>query len=65
MPLNENDLSLLIDIVDCAMDIDAFTKDIGFHEFEKDRMRRLAVERGNWKLLGKPQIRLLKKRKPS
>jgi uncharacterized protein with HEPN domain len=45
MPLNENDLSLLIDIVDCIMDINEFTKEIGFNEFEKDKMRKLAVER--------------------
>ena len=45
MPLNENDLSLLIDIVDCIFDIDEFTKGIGFYEFEKDKMRKLAVER--------------------
>jgi uncharacterized protein with HEPN domain len=45
MPLNENDLSFLIDIVDCIMDINEFTKEIGFYEFEKDKMRKLAVER--------------------
>jgi len=45
MPLNENDLSFLIDIVDCIMDINEFTKEIEFYEFEKDKMRKLAVER--------------------
>jgi len=45
MPLNENDLSLLVDIVDCVMDISEFTKEIEFYEFEKDKMRKLAVER--------------------
>jgi uncharacterized protein with HEPN domain len=45
MPLNENDLSFLIDIVDCISDIDEFTKEIEFYEFEKDKMRKLAVER--------------------
>ena len=45
MPLNENDLSFLIDIVDCIIDINEFTKGIQFYEFEKDRMRKLAVER--------------------
>jgi uncharacterized protein with HEPN domain len=45
MPLNEDDLSLLIDIVDCIMDINEFTKAIQYHEFEKDKMRKLAVER--------------------
>ena len=45
MPLNENDLSFLIDIVDCIMDINEFTNGIKFYEFEKDKMRKLAVER--------------------
>ena len=45
MPLNENDLSFLIDIIDCIIDINEFTKGIEFHEFKKDKMRRLAVER--------------------
>ena len=45
MPLNENDLSYLIDIVDCIMDINEFMKEIKFYEFENDKMRKLAVER--------------------
>ena len=45
MPLNENDLSFLIDIVDCIFDIDEFTKEIEFYKFEQDKMRKLAVER--------------------
>ena len=45
MPLNENDLSFLIDIVDCIFDINEFTSGIQFHIFEKDKMRKLAVER--------------------
>jgi len=45
MQLNENDLSFLIDIVECIMDINEFTKDIQFHEFENNKMRKLAVER--------------------
>ena len=45
MPLDENDLSFLIDIIDCIADISEFTKGITFHEFEKDKMRKLAVER--------------------
>ena len=45
MPLNENDLSFLIDIVDCIFDINEFTNGIQFHIFEKDKMRKLAVER--------------------
>jgi uncharacterized protein with HEPN domain len=35
MPLNENDLSFLIDIVDCIMDINDFTKGIEFYELKK------------------------------
>ena len=45
MPLNENDLSYLIDIVDCILDINDFTKSVLYTEFEKDKMRKLAVER--------------------
>ena len=45
MPLNERDLSYLIDIVDCIMDIKEFTESIEYDQFEKDRMRKLAVER--------------------
>jgi uncharacterized protein with HEPN domain len=45
MQLNENDLSYLIDIIDCIMDINEFTKSIEFYQFEKDKMRKLAVER--------------------
>jgi uncharacterized protein with HEPN domain len=45
MPLNENDLSYLIDMVDCILDIKEFTKSILYNEFEKDKMRKLAVER--------------------
>jgi len=45
MPLNENDLSFFIDMIDCINDINEFTNEIQFHEFEKDKMRKLAVER--------------------
>jgi uncharacterized protein with HEPN domain len=45
MPLDENDLSFLIDIVDCILDINEFTQGIEFYKFEKDKMRKLAVER--------------------
>jgi uncharacterized protein with HEPN domain len=45
MPLNENDLSYLIDIVDCIQDITEFTKSVFYSDFEKDKMRKLAVER--------------------
>jgi len=45
MPLNENDLSYLIDIIDCIMDINEFTNSVEYYQFEKDKMRKLAVER--------------------
>jgi uncharacterized protein with HEPN domain len=45
MPLNENDLSYIIDIVDCILDILEFTNSVSYYEFEKDKMRKLAVER--------------------
>jgi uncharacterized protein with HEPN domain len=45
MRINENDLAYLIDIADCVIGIEAFIKGIRLHEFEKDRMRKLAVER--------------------
>jgi uncharacterized protein with HEPN domain len=45
MPLNENDLSYIIDIVDCILDINEFTRSISYNEFEKEKMRKLAVER--------------------
>ncbi|WP_461256683.1 HepT-like ribonuclease domain-containing protein [Treponema sp. R80B11-R83G3] len=45
MPLSENDLSYFIDIIDCIFDINEFTNSIEYHQFEKDKMRRLAVER--------------------
>ena len=45
MPLSEEDLSYLIDIVDCVIDIYEFTKSIEYYQFERDKMRKLAVER--------------------
>jgi len=48
MRLNENDLSYLIDIVDCIIDINEFTASIEYSQFEKDKMRKLAVERHYW-----------------
>jgi uncharacterized protein with HEPN domain len=45
MQLNENDLSYIIDIVECIMDINEFTKSVSYNKFEKDKMRKLAVER--------------------
>jgi len=38
MQLNENDLSFLIDIVNCIKDINDFTKEIQYHEFENEKI---------------------------
>jgi len=45
MRLDEEDLSYLFDIIDCILDIKEFTDQIEYHQFEKDKMRKLAVER--------------------
>jgi uncharacterized protein with HEPN domain len=45
MSLNENDLSYLMDIIDCIIDINEFTNSVEYYQFEKDKMRKLAVER--------------------
>jgi len=45
MPLSEEDLSYFIDIIDCVMDINEFIKPIEYYQFERDKMRKLAVER--------------------
>jgi uncharacterized protein with HEPN domain len=45
MPLSEKDLSYFIDIVECIIDINEFTKSIEYYQFENDKMRKLAVER--------------------
>jgi len=45
MQLDENDLSYLIDIVDCILDINEFTNSVNYNQFENDKMRKLAVER--------------------
>jgi len=45
MQLNLRDVSYIIDMYDCIKDIIEYTKSITYYEFEKDKMRRLAVER--------------------
>ena len=45
MPLSEEDLSYLIDIIDCVIDINEFTESLEYYQFERDKMRKLAVER--------------------
>jgi uncharacterized protein with HEPN domain len=60
MPLNENDLSYLIDIVDCIIDINEFTQSIYYADFEKDKMRKLAVER-QMEIIGQAAGKISKK----
>jgi len=45
MLLVERDISYLVDIFDCVEDVIAYTANISIHDFEQDKMRRLAVER--------------------
>jgi len=45
MPLDENDLSYLMDIIDCIRDINEFTGSVEYCQFEQEKMRKLAVER--------------------
>jgi uncharacterized protein with HEPN domain len=45
MQINEQDISYLLDILECINDIISFTSNISFNDFERDKMRKLAVER--------------------
>lgn len=45
MQLKEEDLAYFYDILECIDDIESFTTGVTFHEFQKDKMRKLAVER--------------------
>lgn len=45
MPLDERDLSYLLDMLTCCRDIEEFISDVTFEEFARDKMRRLATER--------------------
>jgi len=45
MVISDNDKSYLWDIKEACLDILQFTTDIIFSNFEKDKMRRYAVER--------------------
>ena len=45
MSLVERDLSYLVDIFDCVEDVITYTSNVSIHDFERDKMRRLAVER--------------------
>ena len=45
MQLNERDHAYFIDILECILDIREFTKDLSYFSFEKDKIRKLAVER--------------------
>lgn len=43
--MNDRDLAYFLDIYECVIDILNYTSSVSFYEFEKDKMRRLAVER--------------------
>lgn len=45
MQLDENDLAFFYDILECIEDIENFISGISYHQFESDKMRKLAVER--------------------
>ena len=45
MQLEERDVSYLLDMLICCMDILEFTTDTTFDQFAEDKMRRLATER--------------------
>jgi len=45
MQMNDRDLAYFLDIYECVIDILNYTSSVSFYEFEKDKMRRLAVER--------------------
>ena len=45
MPLDDRDLSYLLDMHVCIKDILEYTAGVSFHEFETNKMRKLAVER--------------------
>jgi uncharacterized protein with HEPN domain len=52
MPLNDRDLSYLLDMVVTSRDIIEFTNEIPFSQFEQGKMRRFAIER-QLEILGK------------
>jgi uncharacterized protein with HEPN domain len=45
MQLDKRDLSYFIDMIECLRDIITFTENTTLADFEKDKMRKLAVER--------------------
>jgi len=45
MPINPNDLSSILDIVNCISDINEFIGNYDFNQFNNDKMCKLAVER--------------------
>ena len=45
MPLDERDVSYLLDMLGCCRDIEEFIAGVGFEEFSQDKMRRYATER--------------------
>ncbi len=45
MPLNDRDVSYLLDMLACCEDIRRFIDEVTYERFEQDKMRRLATER--------------------
>lgn len=45
MPLSDQDVSYLLDMLACCEDIRRFVDEVTYEQFEQDRMRRLATER--------------------
>ena len=45
MPLDDHNLSFLLDMLACCRDIIEFTADVTFEEFSLDKLRRYATER--------------------
>ena len=45
MPLNDRDVSYLLDMLACCEDIRQFVDEVTYEQFDQDKMRRLATER--------------------
>ena len=45
MPLEDRDLSYLLDMMSSCQDIVEFTTGVSFEEFDREKMRKLATER--------------------
>ena len=57
MPLNDRDVSQLLDMLACCEDIRRFVDEVTYEQFEQDKMRRLATER-QLQVLGEAAARI-------